>query len=220
MALLAVRDLGLSPYLTATKLMLQLVAERIRETIPDTLIFVHHPPVITVGRVKNARQNVLAAGPIPIFAVERGGDVTYHGPEQVVMYPILRLADGERDLHRFLRNLETVIIRAIAPFGIAGERLPGMTGVWAKQRKLASIGIAVRNWVTFHGAAINLAPDPGFKAIRACGSDSSLIGNLQEVSGRVIPRQVIQDALLAAFAEVFQRELACQVGRGQFRRPT
>ncbi len=175
---------------------------------PDTLLVVSHPAVITLGRKRGAHANVLAQGSVPVVAVERGGDATYHGPGQVVLYPVLRLEGPERDLHRILRDLEETVIRALAAFGLEAGREPGLTGVWAGGRKLASIGIAVRNWVTYHGVALNVAPEPGFAAIRACGLDSSVMSSIEELTGSVWERQVVVDALVRAFREVFGRQPA------------
>ena len=138
--------------------------------------------------------------------MERGGDATYHGPGQVVLYPVMRLEGARRDLHKLLRDLEDTVIRAVAALGVQALREPGLTGVWAADRKIASIGIAVRNWVSFHGVALNLTPDAGFSAIRACGLDSGRMASLEELAGRSFTRHEVVDALLAAFGQVFDRE--------------
>lgn len=171
----------------------------------DTLLVVTHPPVITLGRKRGAAANVLEPGDIPVVQVERGGDATYHGPGQVVLYPILRLEGAERDLHRVLRDLEETVIRALAGLGLVAGREPGLTGVWARGRKLASIGIAVRNWVTYHGVALNVAPDPGFESIRACGLDSALMASVEELTGRSWERARVVEELVTAFRHVFGR---------------
>ena len=152
---------------------LELVEARQRDEIPDTLLLVEHPHVITRGAAARKRDNLLDVGDTPLYEIERGGDVTYHGPGQLVGYPIFLLRDDERDLHVYLRNLEEALIRALARFGIAGTRKPGWTGVWnaAAERKLASIGVAVKRWVTLHGFALNVATDLArFAAINPAAS--------------------------------------------------
>ncbi|HTJ82524.1 MAG TPA: lipoyl(octanoyl) transferase LipB, partial [Polyangiaceae bacterium] len=152
-------DLSRREYGEVWKLQQELMAARQRGEIEDTLVLVEHPDVITLGRRLSSQGNVVAAGDIPIFEIERGGDVTYHGPGQLVGYPILALDDSERDLHAYLRNLEEGLIGVCADVGLEGRRNPGWTGVWIGERKVASLGIAVRKWVTMHGFALNVATD-------------------------------------------------------------
>src|SRR5262249_28523988 len=152
---------------------------------PDTLILVEHPHVITLGRARDARANLVAPGDVPVVEIERGGDVTYHGPGQLVAYPIVALGDGERDLHRFLRSLEDGIIGTLAALGVAAGRRAGATGVWVDGRKVASIGISCRRWVTFHGLALNVATDLGYFArINPCGFDAAVMTSVAELTGR------------------------------------
>src|SRR5262249_53704909 len=140
-----------------------LVESRQKDESPDTLVLVEHPHVFTLGRSRAAHDNVLAPGDVEVVEIERGGDVTYHGPGQIVAYPIVRLDGAERDLHKFLRNLEQAVIVTCARFGLHADREPGKTGVWTgppgARRKLCSIGIACRKWVTFHGLALNVTTD-------------------------------------------------------------
>jgi len=152
-------DLGRLGYRDAHQAQLARVELRKSDRCADALMLVEHPHVITLGRSQKALANVLAAGDVEVIEVERGGDVTYHGPGQLVAYPIIRLGDHERDLHRLLRNLEEGIIRTLARYRIEAGREPEKTGVWIRGRKLASIGIACRRWVTFHGLALNVPPD-------------------------------------------------------------
>jgi lipoate-protein ligase B len=168
---------------------------------------VEHPHVITVGRTRGALANILAAGEVEVVEVERGGDVTYHGPGQIVAYPILLLAEGERDLHRFLRNLEEGMIRTLARWGIEAGREPGKTGVWiAGQRKIASIGIACRKWVTFHGLALNVTTDLGYFArIQPCGFDATVMTSMARELGR--------DLALADVRAALVEELGAALGR-------
>jgi lipoate-protein ligase B len=202
-------DLGRREFGEVWSLQRELVAARQRDEVPDTLILVEHPDVITLGR-GTRRENVLAPGAIPVFEIERGGDVTYHGPGQLVGYPIFLLRDRERDLHVYLRNLEEAIIRALARFEIAGTRREGWTGVWnaAGERKLASIGVAVKRWVTLHGFALNVATDLGrFAAINPCGLDAAVMGSMRSELGREVPFAAVKAAVRDAVADVFQRRL-------------
>jgi lipoate-protein ligase B len=187
-----------------------LVAERQAGTIPDTLVLVEHPDAITLGR--SARpDNVLDAGGIPVFAVERGGDVTYHGPGQLVAYPVFLLRESERDLHRYLRGLEETVLRTLADFHIAGTRRSGLTGVWTAEetapRKLASIGVAVRRWVTLHGLALNVTTDLArFAAIHPCGFDASVMTSMARELGQPTDFAAVKNALTRHLAAVFERE--------------
>ncbi len=179
-------DLGRRGYEETLALQHRLVAERQAGTRSDALILVEHDHVITLGRRPSSRDNVLATD-IPVVEIERGGDVTYHGPGQLVAYPILRLDDAERDLHAFLRALEQGLIDACAALGLAAGRNPGWTGVWLGEKKLASIGIAVRRWVTFHGVALNVCTDLSrFGAINPCGLHASVMTSLSEALGRTV----------------------------------
>ena len=186
------------------------MSERHAGTIPDTLILVEHPDTITLGR--SARQdNIVDAGDVPVFAIERGGDVTYHGPGQLVAYPIFHLREGERDLHRYLRGLEEVTIRTLVDFGVVGTRRPGLTGVWTSDetapRKLASIGVAVRKWVTLHGLALNVNTDLArFAAIHPCGFDAGVMTSLARELGQPTDFAAVKSALTKHIAAVFDRE--------------
>lgn len=187
-----VLDLGTAPYRDVWARQLGLVEQRQAGLVPDTLIVVEHPHVYTLGRRREAAQNVLAPGEVEVIEIERGGDVTYHGPGQLVAYPILLLGDGERDLHRFLRNLEDAVIATCARFGIASaSREPGKTGVWCDdatgaRRKLCSMGIACRRWVTFHGLALNITTDLGYFArINPCGFEARVMTSMAAELGRV-----------------------------------
>ncbi len=189
-----------------------LLAARQAGTIPDTLILVEHPDVITLGR-SAAAANVLDAGEIPVFAIERGGDVTYHGPGQIVAYPIFLLRDEERDLHHFLRGLEEAVIRTLADFRIEGTRRPGRTGVWTAEetapRKLASIGIAVRKWVTMHGLALNVNTDLSrFAAINPCGFDASVMTSMARELARPMDQEAVRECLTKHLGLAFNRQWA------------
>jgi lipoate-protein ligase B len=203
-------DLGVREFAEVWALQRELVTARQRDEIPDTLLLVEHPHVITAGRSAH-RENLLRTGDIPVFEIERGGDVTYHGPGQLVGYPIFQLREHERDLHRYLRNLEEAVIRALARFGLPSSRKPGWTGVWnsAATRKLASIGVAVKRWVTMHGLALNVSTDLAcFSAINPCGLDAAVMGTMAGELGHPVAIEGVKDAVAEALAEVFSRTFA------------
>jgi lipoyl(octanoyl) transferase len=193
-------DLGRLDYREARDRQLEWVAARQRGERQDALLLVEHPHVITVGRRLGALANLLRPGEVEVIEVERGGDVTYHGPGQIVAYPILALGDGERDLHRFLRNLEEAMISTLARFGIAGSREPGKTGVWVAEgaRKIASIGIACRKWITFHGLALNVTTDLAYFArIQPCGFDARVMTSMAaELGSDVVDVGRVKTALV------------------------
>ncbi len=199
-------DLGTRDYAEVWALQKDLLAARQRDEIVDTLVLVEHPDVITMGRGGH-RENVLDAADVPVFEIERGGDVTYHGPGQMVGYPILLLREDERDLHQYLRRLEEVIIRTLADLGLAAARRPGSTGVWCGEHKLASIGVAVKKWVTMHGFALNVCTDLGrFAAINPCGLQATVMSSVQNELARPVTVGEVRAALLAHFAQVFSRD--------------
>jgi len=180
-------DWGVVEYAAARELQLEIVGARQRGETPDTLALLEHPHVITLGRTRGAPANVLAPGDVPVIETERGGDVTYHGPGQLVGYPIVLLGEDERDLHRFLRNLEEGMIRALAELGIASGRRAGATGVWVGESKIASIGISCRRWVTFHGLALNVATDLAyFSRINPCGFNATVMTSVAALLGRPV----------------------------------
>ena len=165
---LLVADLGVMPYADALALQRAAAQARLSGAIADDiLLLVEHPPVVTLGRSAKAANllgspDLLAARGVEVFDVERGGDITFHGPGQLVAYPIVDLTQHRQDLHWYLRRLEEVIIHALSPFGISGSRNPGKTGVWVGERKIASIGVHARQWVTWHGFALNVTTDLSF----------------------------------------------------------
>ncbi len=187
----AVVDLGTASYRDAWARQLELVEQRQRAAVPDTLLLVEHDHVFTLGRRREAEGNVLDAGDVEVIGIERGGDVTYHGPGQLVAYPIVLLREGsERDLHKYLRNLEEAVIRTCTRFGLATDREPGKTGVWTTtetgRKKLCSMGIACRKWVTFHGLALNVTTDLAyFRRINPCGFESSIMTSVAEQVGAI-----------------------------------
>jgi lipoyl(octanoyl) transferase len=211
---LRVTDLGTTAYRDAYARQLALVDERKTGAGIDTLLLVEHPHVITVGRSRAALANVLAPGDVEVVEIERGGDVTYHGPGQIVAYPILLLREGERDLHRFLRNLEEAVIRTLGRFDLPAGREPGKTGVWldgqlGARRKICSIGIACRRWVTFHGLALNVTTDLGyFFRINPCGFESSVMTSMAEELGAAPDPAEVRRVLAGELARTLDRELA------------
>jgi lipoate-protein ligase B len=203
-------DLGTREYADVWARQLEMVGARQRNEIPDTLILVEHPHVITLGR-GSRRENLLATADMPMFEIERGGDVTYHGPGQLVGYPIFLLRDGERDLHVYLRNLEEALIRALARFELPRGRKDGWTGVWSASadRKLASIGVAVKRWVTLHGFALNVSTDLArFAAINPCGLDAVTMTSMQSLLGRDVALPAVKAAVRDTLAAVVGRTFA------------
>ena len=177
--LFEVRRLGRTRYEDAHALQEAFVHARAESLVPDVLLFTEHEPVVTLGRGSPAGD--AAQSGLPIVETERGGEATWHGPGQLVGYPILLLPESRRDLHAYLRDLEEVVIRTLGDFGVAGERVEGKTGVWAAGKKLCSIGVAVRRWVTWHGFALNVHADlSDFARFRPCGLDPGLMANLDE----------------------------------------
>jgi lipoyl(octanoyl) transferase len=211
-----VRRLGVVEYAAALALQQQLVSERRAGAIGDTLLLLEHPPVITVGaRNRVGRANIVATPEelrrkgIAVHEAGRGGDVTYHGPGQLVGYPILDLAPDRCDVHRYVRDLEEVLIRAVATFGIAATRIAGLTGVWAGPRgredKLAAIGIRISRWVSSHGFALNVSPElGGFRAIVPCGIPDRGVTSLERLLGHPVRMHDVEEAVIAAFGAVFR----------------
>jgi lipoyl(octanoyl) transferase len=218
--ILELRRLGVVPYGDALALQAELVRERRAGTIPDTLLLLEHPHVITLGSGSHV-ENVLvsaeerAARGIELFESGRGGDVTYHGPGQLVGYPIFDLKPDRQDLHRYLRDIEEALIGVLSDFGIAGTRKEGLTGVWCGDRKLAAIGVRVSSgWITSHGFALNVATDLSFfGTIVPCGLRDHAVGSLSGELGREISLDAVVDAAVRAFERVFSMR-AVLAGRG------
>lgn len=198
---------GLLPYRSAWKWQQQLVRDRKTDpTLPDALILLEHPPVYTLGQ--GSDPGFLKFDPqsssYELHQIERGGEVTYHCPGQIVGYPILNLQHYQKDLHWYLRQLEEVIIRVLAHYDLAGERIDGFTGVWVEGHKVAAIGIKVSRWITMHGFALNVCADlAGFQAIVPCGIADKPVANLaQWRSGLTVAE--VQAIVVQEFAAVFQ----------------
>ncbi len=194
---------GLVDYTAALAWQQTLVAQRIAAEIPDSLVLLEHPPVFTLGRGGDERY-LLNPGQVPVHRVGRGGEVTFHGPGQLVGYPILDLNRHGKDVHRYLRLLEDVLIATLAEWGIAATRRDGLTGVWAGTGKIASIGIGVRRWVTFHGFALNVHTDLSyFSVIVPCGLPEVRMTSMQELLQEEIPLDTVQSTLVRSFARIF-----------------
>ena len=205
-----VLDLGLRDYAETWEIQKRLVSERQADAVPDTLILVEHPDVITLGRRASSRDNVVRAD-MPVVEVERGGDVTYHGPGQLVGYPILKLVGDERDLHLLLRNIEEGLIGALGELGVTGIRRAGWTGVWIGERKVASIGIAVRRWVTMHGFALNVSTDlERFRSINPCGLDAGVMTSLAEMLHRNITLAEVKPLVVEHLGRALKRNFQPQ----------
>lgn len=204
MTTLRYKDLGRIDYLAGLELQEELVALRQREDSPDILLFVEHPHVYTLGR-GGREANVLASQDVPVYRTSRGGDVTYHGPGQLVVYPIVDLRSKLRkDVHRYLRNLETSAIRTLADFGLAGTRRPPYTGIWIGDRKIAAIGVAVRRCITFHGLAANVNTDLSyFQRIIPCGLAWAKVTSMARELGAEQNLAEVRKRFLHNFAEIF-----------------
>ncbi len=172
-------DLGRLPYKQAVEDMIRIRDERIQGSRPDTLLICEHDPVYTVGRTRGAAENLIGVGDVPVERVARGGDVTFHGPGQIVGYPIFLLPEHRHDLHGFLRGLEEMMIRTLSTYDLRGERDDRNTGVWIDGQKVMAIGIAAKRWVTWHGFALNHTTELDyFHRINPCGMDSTLVTKL------------------------------------------
>jgi lipoate-protein ligase B len=183
--------------------------ERRRQEEEDILILLQHPPVVTLGRGASEENLLLPAAElarrgIDLERVGRGGDVTFHGPGQLVGYPIVDLEPRGRNLHRYLRLLEATLIDTLAVFGLVGERIAGRTGVWVAGEKIASIGVGVRRWVSWHGFALNVSADlSGFAAIVPCGLPGVRMTSLERLLGRPVPLPQVEEEIIRSFAKVF-----------------
>ena len=193
----------------------ELVAARKADRIPDQLLLLEHPPVITLGaKVRDDRSHVLASEQaldevgVELFEAGRGGDVTYHGPGQLVGYPIIDLRPDRCDIHRYVRDLEEVMIAAAAAFGVRADRVRGLTGAWVGQDKLAAIGVRISRWVTSHGFALNVATDLShFSLIVPCGIQDRGVTSLGRLLGQPPPMSSVEDAVIQAFTATFGRGL-------------
>lgn len=203
-----VYELGTVEYDEALKLQRKLAARRAAGEVPDILLLLEHEHVITLGR-KTSRENFRPQD-VPVFQVERGGDATYHGPGQLVGYPIILLAD--HDVRRHVRRIEEALVGTVRKFGVESERLEGHPGVWVRGKKLASIGVAVTNWVTYHGFALNVNTDMSyFELIRPCGLDPGTMTSMERILGRRVPMEDVKEAVIEEYSSAtganFKREV-------------
>lgn len=211
---LAVRRLGRVGYAPTLELQQRLVAARQAEECPDTLLLLEHDPVFTLGR--NARrENVLLSDAalrdrgFEVHEIGRGGDVTYHGPGQLVAYPILALSPDRKDVHRYVRDLEEVMIRVCADYAVSAGRVGGLSGAWVGANKIGAVGVRIARWVTSHGLALNVANDLGpFELIVPCGIRDRGVTSLERETGAPVSLEQVMDRLAKHLADVFGRELA------------
>ncbi len=205
------------PYAEALARQYALAEKRGRGEIPDTLLLLEHPPTITLGRRTQEADLLESEAALrelgfAVERVDRGGEITYHGPGQLVGYPILDLRQHGSDLHRYLRDLEEVLIQTIAAFGLAGERVPGRTGVWVQDRKIAAIGIKVSRWVSLHGFALNMTTDlrPFREYFVPCGIADKDVSSLSEMLRDAAPtRAEVEEILTAQFSKIFGVDFFC-----------
>jgi len=208
-----IRRLGVVPYADGLELQRELVGRRKADQIPDQLLLLEHPPVITLGvKTRNDRSHVVATAAtleeegVEVFESGRGGDVTYHGPGQLVAYPIIDLRPDRCDVHRYVRDLEEVLIRTSAAFGIVARRSEGLTGAWVGEEKLAAIGVRIARWITSHGFALNVSTNLShFGLIVPCGISDKGVTSLEKLLARQLSMVTVEDAVIDAFCAVFQR---------------
>lgn len=206
-----VRRLGVVPYAEALALQKQLVEDRREGRTGDVLLLVEHPHVLTLGvRGDGGRSHILAADDVllsrgvEVFETGRGGDITYHGPGQIVGYPIIDLKPDRCDVHRYVRDLEEVLIRVVADYGLVAERIRGLTGVWVRGEKVAAIGVRIARWITSHGFALNVTTDLDyFNLIVPCGIGDRGVTSLSRLLGRHLDRAEVEDRLIQRFTDVF-----------------
>jgi lipoyl(octanoyl) transferase len=210
MRALAVRRLGRIGYAEALVLQRELVEARKAATIPDTLLLLEHPHVLTIGVRTAGGANILASPErlralrVDVFETGRGGDVTYHGPGQLVGYPILDLRPDRQDVHQYVRDLEEVMIRVSADYGLAATRLPGLTGAWVNGDKIGAIGVRISRWVTSHGFAFNVTTDLRyFELIVPCGIADRGVTSLEALIGKQPGRTEVEDRFIRHFADVY-----------------
>lgn len=208
------RYLGCTPYADALALQQSLHDARKRDEVSDTLLLLEHPHVITLGRAAN-RANILADEPtraaksVELFETGRGGDVTYHGPGQLVGYPIINLAPDRQDVRRYVRDIQEVLVRTARDFGVEAEPRGGeYVGVWVGEDKLAAIGIRISRWVTMHGFAFNVSTDLDyFNLIVPCGITDHGVTSLEKILGEKIALEAVAESVTKHFGDVFQRQM-------------
>jgi len=203
-------DLGLIKFDQAIEIQRELFLEVKSQNLPAGVILCQHYPVVTLGR-RSSSCNILASAEllaqrgVGLYYAQRGGDVTYHGPDQLTVYPIINLRHFKKDIHWFLRRLEDLIIGSLDDFGVSAKRREMFTGAWVDGRKIASVGIAIRNWITFHGLSINIKREgiENFHLIRPCGMDIEMT-SVEEVLNRKVELKLIKTSLISKFNRIFQ----------------
>jgi len=206
-----VKRLGSMDYQAALELQLDYLEKRINGEINDTLIFLQHTPTITIGRNGNKdnlliSEKILEQKKIKYYEVNRGGDITYHGPGQLVCYPIIDLKNHTKDVHKYLRTLEQIIIDVLLEFDIEGRRIEGITGVFVKNSKIASIGVGIKRWVTFHGLSLNINTDLSyFDLIVPCGLNNNPVTSIKSWNKLQdeIDLTIVEDRLIKGFTKYF-----------------
>jgi len=207
------RNLHLVTYENGMRLQQKLVELRQEEAIPDQLLLLEHPPVITLGRGGDVRNLIapaatLDAQRVRFFETTRGGDITYHGPGQLVGYPIMHFGEGNRDVRKYVTKLEEVLIRTVAEYGITAERAEGKRGIWVGNDKIAAIGVRIARWVTSHGFALNVSTNlDHFRLITPCGLHGTGVTSIAKLVGRDVALQEVRGIVAAKFAEVFERDV-------------
>ena len=213
---LEIRRLGVVPYAAANELQKALVEERRAGQIPDLLLLLEHPHVITLGVKADAARShliatpdVLASRQVEVHESGRGGDITYHGPGQLVGYPILDLRPDRCDVHKYVRDLEEVMIRTAGDFGLQGSRITGLSGAWIGADKVGAVGVRISRWITSHGFALNVTTDLDFfRLIVPCGIESGGVTSLSRASGRRVSMNHAEASIVRNFAAVFNRKVA------------
>jgi len=208
-----VRSLHRVTYENGVALQETLVAMRQRESVPDQLLLLEHPPVITIGRGGDIRNLLVSAEQlkqrgIRFFETGRGGDITFHGPGQLVGYPIIHLGEGNRDVRKYVTRLEEMLIRTVAELGISATRIDGKHGIWVGNDKLAAIGVRIARWVTSHGFALNVDPDlDSFGLITPCGLNDSGVTSIARLTGSSPSMEEVRTILIRHFSDLFARDL-------------
>lgn len=208
-----VRQLGQIEYREAYELQKELLEKRVNGQIADTLLLLEHPPTITVGKAGKlenvlASQTELASAGVSLILTDRGGDVTYHGPGQIVGYPILDLRERNRDVHRYVHHLEEMLIRTLADYSIKSERDPSHAGVWVNDEEIAALGLRIHKWITMHGFALNVNTDLNhFSLINPCGFTNKTATSMARLLGYQLSTGEVTRRLLSYFADVFEVQL-------------
>jgi lipoyl(octanoyl) transferase len=208
--------LGTVDYAAAHRLQKELQAKRIADQVPDTVLLLEHPPVLTIGRSAKeqhiiAQPEALEARGISVHEVGRGGDVTYHGPGQLVAYPIIDLKPDRRDVRKYMWSLEETMIRTCADFGLSATRIKGLNGAWIEDRKVGAVGVRLSRWVTMHGLALNANSDlSDFDLIVPCGLQDKAVTSISAELGRTIRVPDVTGPLARHFAELYDTEVEWQ----------